>query len=243
MMEPPRKVTADTIQRLRLLYSDSDWYEKNPKARWQGHELDPGRTEDTAADLFDSILVPVLNLVRRKICQALVEKGQLTMNEEVMESISDNDDELPMKLLKVDFGAIRTFRSAEELAVEQKKHPDFDWPRRAAQQIKRKELLILDLKRVNIRVEFADGVEFKIPIPGAPVPLAIEVGSNLEEGEKGKTGLEKDGSIELDVGHLRLWWDRPAMELSVAFMEIPFFSPNLDVGVFLKVNLHWQVLL
>jgi len=224
-------MTPDTIQRLRLLYSDSNWYEKNAAARLARRELDTSRTEDTAADLFDSILKPVLQLVRRKASEALIEKGSLTKNEVPLTEVPSNDDELPIKTLQLDFGSIRSFRSAEELRNEQAKHPEFQWPRRAADQLKRKELLILDLKRVNLRVEFADGVEFKIPIKGTPVPLAIEIGSNLEEGEAGKKGAEKDGSIELDIGHLRLWWDRAAMDLSVAFMEIPFFNPNLDIAV------------
>ena len=72
------KMSPDMIQRLRLLYSDSNWYDKIPAARFMRHDLDVNRTEDTAADLFDSILTPVLQLVRRKISETLVEKGQLT---------------------------------------------------------------------------------------------------------------------------------------------------------------------
>ena len=83
-------------------------------------------------------------------------------DEEPITEVSENDDELPLKMIKLDFGSIRTFRSAEELRAEQAKYPDFQWPRRAAEQLKRKELLIIDLKRVNLRVEFADGVEFKL---------------------------------------------------------------------------------
>ena len=101
----------------------------------------------------------------------------------LLTEVPSNDDELPIKTLQLDFGSIRSFRSAEELRNEQAKHPEFQWPRRAAEQLKRKELLILDLKRVNLRVEFADGVEFKIVRPaGATSSCACTCCRAVERG-------------------------------------------------------------
>ena len=172
MPSAARPLTGDRIARLRELYADAKWYENDKRALGNiPRTADPERTEDTAADLFDSILEPVLALVKRKISQVLVEKGNLTKKEQPLTELSENDSDLPIKLLELDFGAIRSFRSAKELHAEQRRHPNFEWPRRAAEQLERKELLILDLRGVKLRVEFADGVEFKLPIKNPLLPL------------------------------------------------------------------------
>ena len=98
-----RPLTGDRIARLRELYADAKWYEHDKRALGNvPRAADPERTEDAAADLFDSILQPVLALVQRKLSQALVEKGNLTKNELPLTQLSENDSELPIKLLDLE---------------------------------------------------------------------------------------------------------------------------------------------
>ena len=156
------------------------------------------RTEDTAGELLDSILDCVLPIVKRTICQVMVDGGLIIQNEKPLEALPKRDELLPIKVLTLqadqrDFVKLKTVRNIFELNEQLREHPEFDWKSDLRSLYDQKKLLVLDILDLKFRFEFQDGVELTFPLGDAwgIGKTAIEIGSDMNKGEK-RDGEGKD---------------------------------------------------